>query len=62
MNNKMASQVVSEVETTEETSTSTILFHHINSILPIDTGHDRKAKFIQSYYTVTDNEASKVLS
>ena len=57
----MASQVISEVETTEETSTSTILFHLINAILPMDTGHSQEAHFIQPNYILVDNEASKVL-
>lgn len=58
----MASQVVSGVETTEETRTNTILFYPINTIPPIDTGHSQKAQFIQSDYIVIGNEASEVLS
>lgn len=39
----MASQVVSEVETIEETSTSNTLFYPINALPPMDTGHSQEA-------------------
>lgn len=58
----MDSQVVSGVETTEETRTNTILFYPTNAIPRIDTGHSQKAQFIQSDYIVIGNETSKVLS
>lgn len=57
----MTSQVVSEVETTEETRANSILFHLISPMLPVDTDHNQKAHFIQPNYIVIDNEEGKVL-